>query len=545
LGNVLAVVSDELQPSSGGVEEAVVVSATDYYAFGQEMPGRTFASEDYRYGYSGMESEKDISDGFLVFGDYGYDSRIGRRWCVDPLIYKSPANTPYGYALNNPIILVDPEGEFPFLPILVKVGGAVAVDIMLQVGMAYLTDKDVKTVGQAFQKVDWIGVAWSGAQALNPFKIPGGKLGNAVAGAAAETAATALREAYAGRDYSATDALQDFFINTFASLGSDAAGDLLENPTVRAKMNTLFGGTGAMKKLESKCEACKNLLRTGCFAEGTLVATNNGLKTIETIAVGDSVWAYSDILHRIDKQVVLRTPIREVNKQVHLTVGTTDIYTTPEHPFYTNKKWIDAANLHIGDSILLFDKTYKCVTHFSQKDTVWTVYNLTVDNYHTYFVSESKVLVHNNNHCGIVDVVMGTDVRNISQSIKAKIEATGEGIYTHHFKNRKTGEIIAYTGQGAANDGVLARAKRSLREIEGGKLETRRKNIGDGGDFDYIGTDFQVYDPNVATKGNTLNKVEIDTMRKTDNSGKNISHGKGSTNINQRSPGKSKSKGGY
>jgi hypothetical protein len=47
LGNVLAVVSDaevDAAPS--------VVSATDYYAFGQEMPGRTYASEDYRYGFN-------------------------------------------------------------------------------------------------------------------------------------------------------------------------------------------------------------------------------------------------------------------------------------------------------------------------------------------------------------------------------------------------------------------------------------------------------------------------------------------------------------
>jgi len=57
LGNVLAVVSDKKIPrqlgSSGtiGNYEADIISATDYYAFGSPMAGRTFSSPSYRYGY--------------------------------------------------------------------------------------------------------------------------------------------------------------------------------------------------------------------------------------------------------------------------------------------------------------------------------------------------------------------------------------------------------------------------------------------------------------------------------------------------------------
>jgi hypothetical protein len=45
LGNVLAVIDDRGQ----------VLSASDYYAFGMEMPGRVFNSTTYRYGFNGRK----------------------------------------------------------------------------------------------------------------------------------------------------------------------------------------------------------------------------------------------------------------------------------------------------------------------------------------------------------------------------------------------------------------------------------------------------------------------------------------------------------
>ena len=104
LGNVLAVVSDAL------VDDApVVVSATDYYAFGQEMVGRTFASEDYRYGMNGQEKDLEIGDGIMTAMFWEYDSRIGRRWNVDPVvkIWRSS----YDAFDNNPILRIDIDGD--------------------------------------------------------------------------------------------------------------------------------------------------------------------------------------------------------------------------------------------------------------------------------------------------------------------------------------------------------------------------------------------------------------------------------------------------
>jgi hypothetical protein len=62
LGNVLAVVSDEKQSAIA----AEVLSVSDYYPFGMEMPGRKFekdATENYRFGFTGHEKESDLAEG--------------------------------------------------------------------------------------------------------------------------------------------------------------------------------------------------------------------------------------------------------------------------------------------------------------------------------------------------------------------------------------------------------------------------------------------------------------------------------------------------
>jgi hypothetical protein len=39
---------------------AHVISATDYYAFGSPVPGRSFNLEAYRYGFNGMELDDEM-----------------------------------------------------------------------------------------------------------------------------------------------------------------------------------------------------------------------------------------------------------------------------------------------------------------------------------------------------------------------------------------------------------------------------------------------------------------------------------------------------
>jgi RHS repeat-associated protein len=111
LGNVLSVITDNAGMKPDSVW-ATVVSATDYYPFGLEMKGRTYSNDKYRYGFNGMEKDKEFNETYTTeFRQY--DPRIGRWLSVDPLTRKFPDQSPYTAFNNNPIFYIDPTGLKP------------------------------------------------------------------------------------------------------------------------------------------------------------------------------------------------------------------------------------------------------------------------------------------------------------------------------------------------------------------------------------------------------------------------------------------------
>jgi RHS repeat-associated protein len=112
LGNVLSVVTDHIHLSPDSAW-ATVVSTTDYYAFGSSMPGRTFQSEEYRYGFNGKEKDESGEWGSNTHYDYGfriYNPRIAKFLSVDPLTKEFPWNSTYAFAENDVIRSIDLEG---------------------------------------------------------------------------------------------------------------------------------------------------------------------------------------------------------------------------------------------------------------------------------------------------------------------------------------------------------------------------------------------------------------------------------------------------
>jgi len=85
---------------------------------GMQMPGRIYnnSSNGYKYGFNGKEDDKDISEGAQDFGARIYDKRISRWLSVDPYTSKYPMFTPYSYAVNNPILFIDPDGQDILIP---------------------------------------------------------------------------------------------------------------------------------------------------------------------------------------------------------------------------------------------------------------------------------------------------------------------------------------------------------------------------------------------------------------------------------------------
>jgi RHS repeat-associated protein len=121
LGNVRAVITDQklLEDVDGNDEinlgdyyTANVVSFSDYFPFGMQMPGRSGGSEDYRYNFQGQETDDEVKGkGNSVNYKYRmHDPRLGRFFAVDPLTSKYPHYTPYSFSGNKVIHAVELEG---------------------------------------------------------------------------------------------------------------------------------------------------------------------------------------------------------------------------------------------------------------------------------------------------------------------------------------------------------------------------------------------------------------------------------------------------
>jgi RHS repeat-associated protein len=205
---------------------------------------RSGSSADYRYGFNGMEKNDDdiwgIKDSY-DFGERMYDSRIGRWFKIDPQASQMPQISPYSFALNNPVFLIDEDGEIPIIPFLIKATASAAADALLQASLIYLTDDSVKDFGSAFKKIDKSDVAWSFVEGLNPFKVPGGKLGKAAAVATADLLIYVGEQTLDGKEITAADAGREFLIGFFSELAGDKASELLTNKKVRAKLGALIG----------------------------------------------------------------------------------------------------------------------------------------------------------------------------------------------------------------------------------------------------------------------------------------------------------------
>ena len=216
-----------------------------------------------------------------------------------------------------------------------------------------------------------------------------------------------------GKKYSCGKALRDFAFGFLSDLaaryvckyGKKAVAKGMEKMGVNsAKIKKLTGidlsssksGTKAKRKYKKVSKV--KVSAGACFVAGTLIKTREGSKYIEDIRCGDYVLAQDPDTGEVAYKEVVETFVRETDRTVHVKAGEVEIETTREHPFWVEGKgFVQAGNLQCGDALRL------ATVEEAKVEGVWEevqdkkvpVYNFEVADYHTYFVSELGVLVHN------------------------------------------------------------------------------------------------------------------------------------------------------
>ncbi len=128
----------------------------------------------------------------------------------------------------------------------------------------------------------------------------------------------------------------------------------------------------------------------GCFSPETLVTMSDGTeKEIRDIAIGDSVLG-ADENGNLTQNRVTKVFIHDGGNDTLLLNGI--IVVTGIHPIKTNRGWVEAQLLRIGDTLYTTNST-TVVSSIVKGKRIPVVYNLEVDPTHTYFAG--GILVHN------------------------------------------------------------------------------------------------------------------------------------------------------
>jgi RHS repeat-associated protein len=126
-------------------------------------------SGDYRYGFNGMEKLDEIAGvtgSHLDFGARIYNSRLGRWMSPDPLEDNFPSYSPYNFAVNSPLIFVDPNGKENVIYLVLLDDGNSAIQKM-DIG------KIVENANNTFKShgLNTRVVIYTGCDVLNPAKM--------------------------------------------------------------------------------------------------------------------------------------------------------------------------------------------------------------------------------------------------------------------------------------------------------------------------------------------------------------------------------------
>ncbi len=157
------------------------------------------------------------------------------------------------------------------------------------------------------------------------------------------------------------------------------------------------------------------------FDGETLVTTKEGQVPISEIEVGDEVLAYHEETKAFTFYPVTVVWEHTDPEIVYLTLDGETIFTTPSHPFLTvEREWVEAKDLTLETEIYRADGTSGEVESLKVVLSPRTMFDLTVDEAHTYTVGEEMWVVHN---CGVdpnkLNHIFGKPTHNLDEYLQS------------------------------------------------------------------------------------------------------------------------------
>ncbi len=123
-----------------------------------------------------------------------------------------------------------------------------------------------------------------------------------------------------------------------------------------------------------------------------------GYKEIKEVKEGEKVESFNEDTGEKKLKKVTGVEITEAQKLIHIKTERAEIKVTPSHPMLKiGNTWVFAGALRVGDKLAGYGGDEVEVTEIEEEilGSPEKVYNLTIEDFHTYVVSEESVVVHN------------------------------------------------------------------------------------------------------------------------------------------------------
>lgn len=133
------------------------------------------------------------------------------------------------------------------------------------------------------------------------------------------------------------------------------------------------------------------------FPKGTLVKTSVGHIPIEQLTVNDTVVCYNFHTKKYLEQPIAHISQKESESIIQITLNENILYADHDQQFYilAEKKWCKAGNLKVGDVLLCQNHAPACIRDIQKIIESGTVFDITIERYHNFCISEQNIVVHN------------------------------------------------------------------------------------------------------------------------------------------------------